>query len=358
MTYLLSESTQGWQARIADTLTYASLARMSQRISSYLASLHSQPRVMLGYDMRFMGAEFARYLATALAQQGIQVLISPDLVSAPMVALSTYTRQAHLGIYISGGTEKADVSGFQFFSATGTPPSAQLLSTIENHVPRELLKVEDNFEQHIVEGRILYYDMLALYLNHIKEAVNLKAIQKAGIPMAFDVRHGVMGRILRKIFPYAHIIHAEPRADLGKIPSLPEPHTLDKLIDEVEKHSLSIGFSFDPTGTYMMAVNGEGEQMDYEEMIATLAVHLREHRNTDGPIYGTRLTPAPVQDALEAAGFEVEIKDNSFAELAQMMLDHSGMLVLDQYQQPAIAGHMPNRDALFSALLLLEHIIE
>ena len=69
----ISFGTDGWRAIIAQGYTFDNVERVSRATAAWLATLSDSPSVVVGYDTRFLGAEFALHSARTLASAGIRV---------------------------------------------------------------------------------------------------------------------------------------------------------------------------------------------------------------------------------------------------------------------------------------------
>jgi phosphomannomutase len=82
--------TDGWRGLIADDFTFDNVAKVALATANYFKR-HKKIKngIVLGYDSRFLGKEFAETTATVLANRGIKVIISDKISSTPMVSLLT-----------------------------------------------------------------------------------------------------------------------------------------------------------------------------------------------------------------------------------------------------------------------------
>jgi hypothetical protein len=62
--------TDGWRAVIADDYTFVNLERVAQATAAWLHDDYGDsPSVVLGYDLRFLGRQFAERAAEVLAEE-------------------------------------------------------------------------------------------------------------------------------------------------------------------------------------------------------------------------------------------------------------------------------------------------
>ena len=79
--------TDGWRGVIAEDFTFANVARVAQATADCWAAAGPR-RVVLGYDRRFLSAEFAARVAEVFAGNEFTVVLAPGPVPTPAVSLA------------------------------------------------------------------------------------------------------------------------------------------------------------------------------------------------------------------------------------------------------------------------------
>ena len=95
MSFKIQFGTDGWRGRIADDYTFTNVRRCAQGFASYLAQNgHSEGRVVVGYDKRFLSEYFAASVAEVLAGNGLEVHLTDGATPTPVISYSVVARQA------------------------------------------------------------------------------------------------------------------------------------------------------------------------------------------------------------------------------------------------------------------------
>ena len=70
--------TDGWRAVIAEDFTFANVARVAQATADFWKSeiFGREPKVVVGYDRRFLSDRFAQITAEVFAGNGFQVILT------------------------------------------------------------------------------------------------------------------------------------------------------------------------------------------------------------------------------------------------------------------------------------------
>ena len=80
--------TDGWRAIIAEDFTFANVARVAQATADHWKQnpvAGTGPKVVIGYDRRFLSDQFARCVAEVMSGNGFAVVLSESPVPTPAV---------------------------------------------------------------------------------------------------------------------------------------------------------------------------------------------------------------------------------------------------------------------------------
>ena len=90
---IIKFGTDGWRARIAEDFTYANVEIVTQALADYIKTQNSTttPKVVVGYDRRFLSEYFAARTAEVLAGNGFLVDLFNLDVPTPLVSVVDVT---------------------------------------------------------------------------------------------------------------------------------------------------------------------------------------------------------------------------------------------------------------------------
>lgn len=110
--------TSGWRGVIADNFTFTNVKLAAAGISHYLLGRSPRPRVIVGYDTRFLSEKFAETATDVLNSHGIRTFVAtrPD----PTPALSYHVIHDKLdgGVNITASHNPAEYNGLKFSAQT------------------------------------------------------------------------------------------------------------------------------------------------------------------------------------------------------------------------------------------------
>ena len=99
--------TDGWRGVISDNFTFENVRIVAQAIAEWLnrdlkiKSGQSKKRVAVGYDTRFLSAEYAETVACVLAANGIEVYLSDRAIPTPALSYGVVNLKGVCGVMIT-----------------------------------------------------------------------------------------------------------------------------------------------------------------------------------------------------------------------------------------------------------------
>ena len=130
--------TDGWRAVIADEFTFENVERVAQAFADFIKQQNqsssddedgtaSRPRVVVGFDRRFLSERFAVRASEVLAGNELQVSLFGTDVPTPLVSWAVRERGAAGGVVITASHNPPHFNGFKIkapWGGSATPGSA------------------------------------------------------------------------------------------------------------------------------------------------------------------------------------------------------------------------------------------
>jgi phosphomannomutase len=350
--------TDGWRAVIAREFTFDNLSRVTEATARWLLNRHASPQVMLGYDCRFNGRLFAEAVATQLAEHGIKVFISPGFVSTPMVSLATLQRQAHLGIVITASHNPPEYTGFKLKGAYGGPASPQTIAEVEALIPEQPIPLQTHFDTQLRARQIEYFDMEALYLNHVRQAFPLDRIRATGIKVGYDAMYGAGQRILPKILPEASLLHATFNPSFEGTAPEPIEKNLKAFEALIREQGLAFGLATDGDADRIGLYDENSRFVDSHHILLLLILYLVEYRKMKGKVVYTFSCTDKIGELCKYYGLESEVTKIGFKYIGEIMVREHVLVGGEESGGIAVAGHAPERDGIYIGLTVLALMAE
>ncbi|MDY7006331.1 MAG: phosphoglucomutase/phosphomannomutase family protein [Cyanobacteriota bacterium] len=359
--------TDGWRGVIADDFTFervSLVAAIAARIleKNYASSTNNSKTVIVGYDRRFMAEEFAQVAAEAIQNAGFDVLLTETYAPTPAFSWAAFEKQALGAIVMTASHNPGKYLGLKVKGAFGGSVPPEITQQIE-----ELLTVE--VEKDKLQGsKIESFNPWPSYCETLQKMVDIdnikSAINEGKLKVFADVMHGAAAGGLQKILG-VEIQEVNGNRDPlfdGGAPE-PLPRYLSKLFKEMKSYratnegSLSIGLVFDGDSDRIAAVDGEGNFLSSQILIPILIEHLTTRHGFSGEVVktisGSDLFPKVAQ-LYNMPIFETPI---GYKYIADRMLSTKVLVGGEESGGIGYGTHIPERDALLSALYLLEAVV-
>ncbi len=364
--------TDGWRGIIADDFTFERLAAVAPVAAHILRETFGESgsnTIIVGYDRRFMSDAFAKRTADAVAAIGFDVLLADDFAPTPAFSWAAYERKALGALVITASHNPANYSGLKIKGAFGGSVSPDITAKVE-----EILDIGDFVYETPQKGKIETFDPWESYSHALRSKVNIEAIKEAialeKLTVFVDVMHGAAAGGLAKILELpadtkSNLVEINGNSDplFGGGAPEPLPRYIADLFRQVKTYhhehpdKTLVGFVFDGDADRIAATDSEGNFLSSQILIPILLEHLAKHRGFKGEliktISGSDLMPKV------AALFELPVYETpvGYKYIAERML--SGIPCLLGGEESGGVGygnHIPERDALLSALYVLEAI--
>lgn len=351
--------TDGWRAVIAKDFTFANLSRIVEGTAQWLLQKHAQPKVMIGYDCRFMAGQFAEAAAQQFAARGIKVYLSPSFATTPMVSLATVQHQCHLGIVLTASHNPPEYLGYKLKAPYGGPAPVPMLKEIEALIPPEPVEVPDQWETFLRQRQIELYDMEALYQNYIKSRFDLKQLSELPYKTGFDAMYGAGQRIFPRLLPKVYPFRCSYNPSFGGINPEPIPKNLSDFAQFVAQNELDFGFVLDGDADRIGMVGRGGGYIDAHHIILLVLHYLVRYKGQQGRVILSLSCAVRVGEYARRMGLPVEITPVGFKYIAErMQAAEDTLLGAEESGGVAIPSHLPERDGTFIALSILQMLSE
>jgi phosphoglucosamine mutase len=324
--------TDGVRGVVGEKLT----AELVERLGKAAALWCGRGRVFMGRDTRASGAELEEAFANGVASAGATAVLA-GVLPTPAVALL----RLDLGVVISASHNPPEYNGVKFFDREGR----KLTDAAEEEIEALLdVPVEGG-------GEIDRVDVAAdSYLDHVLDRFGTDL---SGLRIAVDSANGAYAGLAPQAFEQ---LGAEVTA-IGNAPDGTNINVgcgatdLRVLSDLVRNGGFDLGIAFDGDGDRMLAVDGRGEPVDGDQILAVLALDL----GVDG-VAVTTMTNLGFHRLMEERGIRVVVTDVGDRYVLEA-LRREGLLLGGEQSGHLIwlDGHVTG-DGLVAGLLLCKAI--
>ncbi|MEH2365601.1 phosphoglucomutase/phosphomannomutase family protein [Nostoc sp.] len=358
--------TDGWRGIIGDEFTFERLALVAPVAAkvlydTYFSTVGSRT-IIVGYDRRFMAEDFARAVADTVSAVGFDVLLSESYAPTPAYSWAAKELNALGALVITASHNPGKYLGLKVKGYFG------------GSVPPEVTKeIEDQLAVGVplaaTPGKQEKFDPWPSYTQALERKVDIaklrEAIASGKLTLFADVMHGAAATGLARLLGnQVKEINSDRDPLFGGGAPEPLPKYLSKLFEvikadrETDKSGLTVGLVFDGDCDRIAAVDGEANFLSSQALIPILIDHLTLRRGFTGEIVktvsGSDLMPL-VAALHNLSVFETAV---GYKYIADRMLAAKVLLGGEESGGIGYGSHIPERDALLSALYVLEAIVE
>ncbi|MHC5672315.1 phosphoglucomutase/phosphomannomutase family protein [Nostoc sp.] len=358
--------TDGWRGVIGDEFTFERLALVAPVAAKVLYDTYystvASRTIIVGYDRRFMAEDFARAVADTVTAIGFDVLLSDGYAPTPAYSWAAKELNALGALVITASHNPGAYLGLKVKGYFGGSVPPEVTKEIE-------AQLSVGVPLAATPGKQEKFDPWPSYTQALEGKVDIAKIREAiasgKLTLFADVMHGAAaGGLARLLGNQVKEINSERDPLFGGGAPEPLPKYLSKLFEvikthrETDKSGLTVGLVFDGDCDRIAAVDGEANFLSSQVLIPILIDHLTLRRGFSGEIVktvsGSDLMP------LVAALHNLPVFETAvgYKYIADRMLVAKVLLGGEESGGIGYGSHIPERDALLSALYVLEAIVK
>ena len=364
--------TDGWRGVIAEEFTFSNLERVAQAYALHLlrgeraatpqadpapgGERRAGPRVVVGYDRRFLSEFFAERAAEVLLGNDIGVDMFDADVPTPLVSWAVRERGAAGGVVITASHNPAEFNGFKIkapWGGSATPETTAAVEALVDAAPARRAAVPAGARGDLA-------DSAESYRRQIASLVDLERLRAARARVVVDPMHGTGGRWVESLLAGGEVEVETIRAGrdplFGGVAPEPIDRNLAPLKARVREAGALVGLATDGDADRVGAVNELGETMTMHEVVPLVLLHLARRRQLAGGVVRTFSQSVLTKRIAEAHGLKVYETPIGFKYVADLMLSEDILIGAEESGGIGVRGHLPERDGLLNSLLFLEAI--
>jgi phosphoglucomutase len=353
---MIKFGTSGWRAIIADEFTYANVQRAVAGISRYVAA-HAAgrpPRLIIGYDPRFLGPQFAEFSAQNASSHGIHVLLCQEPAPTPAIAFQVRAMKTDGAINFTASHNPPEYQGIKFSTPDGAPALPEVTQEIER-------LIEEGGRGSTGGGQIQPVDLRPAYLEDLARKVDLEAIRKAELKMVYDplfgAGRGYLDGLLRSHGIPIVTIHDRQDVLFGGHAPEPADEHLHDLQQAMQEHGAVLGLATDGDADRFGVVDAGGHFISPNYLIALLFDYLLESRDWADVGAAKSVATTNLINAV-AAHFGRPLYETpvGFKYIGELIKQDKVAIGGEESAGLSIRHHVPEKDGILACLLAAEMV--
>ena len=248
------------------------LGEAAARVLTKDAPSHGgRPRAIVGRDTRASGEFLDHAISAGLAASGVDVT-RVGILPTPAIAHLTDTQDVDLGVMISASHNPFPDNGIKFFARGGYKLEDAVEDEIEALLGTELERPTGAAVGRVVKGQTVADQN---YISHLVDSV---ATDLTGLRIVVDASNGAAFMVgpaaLRAAGAEVLVINASPDGlNINDHCGSTHPEQLQTYVSSV---GADMGVAYDGDADRCLAVDGEGNLVDGDQIMGLLAVGMKE----------------------------------------------------------------------------------
>lgn len=339
--------TDGFRGIIAKEFTFETVENILNAISYYLKSLNSNKNTLIiGYDPRFMAADFADFAKEFMLNQGFNIILSNKVVPTPIVAYcAKYCPDSMGAIMFTASHNPKEYQGIKFIPNYGGPADKTITDEILKYIDYPIKKYD--------KGNLTVKNLEEEYFNHIENIIDFKTIKNNPPKIIYDGLFsssvGYFDTILKRNgipFESYNMFHS---SDFGG--GLPEPK------EKFMKYAVAgyITVANDGDADRYGVIDEQGKYVSPNIILAILLKYLVQ-KGKKGKMIKTVGVSSIVDIIADKLNIETITTPVGFKWLSSEMRKNDTILAGEDSGGLSIGGHIPEKDGIFANLLIIEAV--
>jgi phosphoglucomutase len=354
--------TSGWRAIIAEEFTFANVRRVTRAICEHLKSAGANDNnetIIVGYDTRFLGEQFAAECVTVIVNSGFRALLCDRPTPTPTISHAIRSLGARGGINFTASHNPPQYNGMKFSTSDGAPALPDVTKQVERlivetkseEIPAVISMGNQPHEMH---------DPRAAYLEDIKSKIRFDVIARAGASYAYDplwgTGRGYLDSVLREHGVEVETIHDWRDVMFGGRSPEPDSEHLEELGEAVMKRGHALGLSTDGDGDRFGILDKDGTFITPNQLIALLFDYLAESREWTGGVARSVATSHLVDRVAQMRGLDVYETPVGFKFIGELINGDKIILGGEESAGLSMRHHYPEKDGILACLLAAEAV--
>src|SRR5438874_3321697 len=348
--------TSGWRAVIGEGFNFANVRRTVTGIARYVRSQKQNgARVLVGRDPRFLGESLTPMAAGILAAHGIKPLLITDPAPTPAIAHAIMRLKADGAINFTASHNPPEYNGIKFSTPDGAPALPEVTGKIEDEIarlrPEGLVSAPDQAEA---------IEVKSAYLQRLGEIIDLDAIRKAKLRIAFDpfwgAARGYSDELLRAAGIEVFTVHDTRDVLFGGHAPEPDDHLLGDLRAAMKANKAHIGIATDGDADRFGILDEDGTFIAPNYIIALLFDYLVETRGWKNGVAKSVATTNLVNALGRHHGVELHETPVGFKYIGELIKQDKIAIGGEESAGLSIRHHVPEKDGILAGLLCCEAV--
>lgn len=324
------------------------------------------PKVVIGYDTRFLSDRFARTAAAIFSQNGISTYLSDNFITTPALSKAVVDNKADLGVMITASHNPYYYNGYKIKGPYGGSATMDIVKPIEDKVNavfnnKEAAKLlPNNNTPQDPQNSYTICDFLENYKKYVLSLADTDVIKKNfNFPVVIDAMYGAGQGLCREIYKELSSseiieIHGHKNASFGTLNPEPIGNNLSGAVKILKEKKSMLAICLDGDGDRIGAIGENGNFVSSHHIFAILLKYLVKNDKLSGKVVKTVSTSSIIDRICAKYGLELLTRPIGFKYISEEILAGGVIMGGEESGGLWVSGYIPERDGIFMGLKLIE----
>lgn len=356
--------TSGWRGILCEDFIFDNVKIVIQAIADNLIAAGEHHKgVIIGYDTRFMGVNFAQEAARVFAGAGIKSYLCDRDTPTPVISFEILRRGAAGAVNFTASHNPPEYNGVKFSPSGGGPALPETTSDIErraNEMLGEICYKEVQLDTAVRNGLVERINPRPAYLDDLEGKIDfdaIKGIGKLGVDALFGTGRGYLDApLIKHGIPYS-IINEKPDPYFGGHPPEPaEKHIPDFIALVKNDPEIRLGIATDGDADRFGILDADGSYIEPNYIIALLLDYLIRVRKMQGGVARSVATSHLIDAVAKKHGVPVYETPVGFKYIGELISQDKIVIGGEESAGLTIRGHVPEKDGILACFLVAEMV--
>lgn len=352
--YKIKFGTDGWRAKIGFDFTEENLKRVALAHGKLILEEKKYP-VIIGYDNRFLGKEFASVVSRVFTELGIENYVVSYPVTTPNISFAVKYLGFKNGVMITASHNPYYYTGYKIKDSFGGAATDEYIKKVENNIDYEK---DFSYSNHDIKE----IDVRDDYISKAVKESSILEFKNESFSLVHDAMFGPSSYYMFKALlntPFeAKFIRNYIDYSFGDGAPEPVENNLFLLKEKVRSSKAFIGIANDGDGDRVALVDEKGQFVSSQIVYVLFLLHLLKNKVIkDGSVVKTVSTTLLVDRICKA--FDIPLKEVpvGFKNINEVILKEKVIFGGEESGGYGFVHFTPERDGLLSALYAIELIL-
>ena len=264
---MIKFGTSGFRGIVADNFTKENIQKVAYGFVKYLQENgFEETEIVIGYDNRFLGVNFAKWFAEVVCAYGVTVNFYTCSVPSNLISYSC--KKYDFGVMFTASHNPHFYNGIKIFLSGARECDDTVAKAIEkfaNEVDYESI-ISTSYENAIKENYLFETENIRDYCNSILNLIDVDLIRRSNLKILLNPMNGSSRDCLEKIFNELEVDYAfiNDKVDPYFRHILPAPYR-NNLLEECKKtkeEGYDACFNLDGDGDRFACIDKSGRYLD------------------------------------------------------------------------------------------------